>query len=78
MAFGVREEGEGQPELGDLGWRYDRLGAGLSGFLQVGGGVVDLDVRADLVEASVLGGADAAADVLVGGLNEAVAGSNCR
>jgi hypothetical protein len=31
----------------------------LFGFLQVSGGVVDLDVKADLAGASVLGGADA-------------------
>jgi hypothetical protein len=47
----------------------------LFGLLQVGGGVVDLDVEADLAGAAILGGADATADALVGGLDEAVAGA---
>jgi hypothetical protein len=62
VALRIRKEGEGEFELGDLCRRYDGFAAELFGFLQVSGGVVDLDVKADLAGASVLGGADATAD----------------
>jgi hypothetical protein len=46
-------------------WGHDRLAAELSGLLQIGGRVVDLDVDADLAGPAVLSGADPAADSLL-------------
>src|SRR5919202_2387375 len=75
VALRVGEEGEREPELGDVGGWHDRASAELLGFPQTGGRIVDLDVEAEMAAISSLGRADAPGDALRPGGHHTIAGT---
>jgi hypothetical protein len=69
MTFGIREEREGEPEIGNFGGWHDGLASELSGPLQEYRRVVDLDVEGDPTLSAVLAGADPAGDSFLAGFD---------